>query len=343
MATAAREAEVYDGTELQEQGHALSVISKAEIDQQIATAHAYPRSIERFRTKAFSMLTLNQETAIECFYVLPRGGKKIQGPSVRLAEIIAAAYGNLRAGGRVTDESRDFVTAQGVCHDLENNLAITFEVKRRIVDSHGARYNIDMIGTTGNAAVSISLRNAILRVVPKALWLPLYNKAIDIAKGDEKTLEFRRDACLAGFDKLKITRAQVFEFLGVAGVNDIGLDQLVELIGLGNAIKNGEVDPKEVFIKDIQEPRRTSEGKKERAEESEAPKAKAAKSEAKEPEVKAGVLDTQALSNIWQLGFKKGLSKVDMNDLAKSKFSVAKVQELNPEQAQELIKHMASL
>jgi hypothetical protein len=338
MTTAAPE--VYDGTELQEQGHALSVISKAEIDQQIATAHAYPRSIERFRTKAFSMLTLNQETAIECFYVLPRAGKKIQGPSVRLAEIIAAAYGNLRAGGRVTDESRDFVTAQGVCHDLENNLAITFEVKRRITGSDGKRYNIDMIGTTGNAAVSISLRNAILRVVPKALWLPLYNKALEIAKGDEKTLEFRREACLVAFEKLKITRKQVFEFLGVAGPNDIGLDQLVELIGLGNAIKNGEADPETLFVKDkdIQEPRRASEGKKADAD----AEPKAAKAEAKQAETKAGVLDAADLKRIWELGFKKSLGKVDVNGMAK-RFGVDKVQELTKAQAEELIKDIAAL
>lgn len=96
----------------------------------------------------------------------------------------------------------------------------------------------------------------------------------------------------------------------------------------------------------IEEPRRLSdksssnvEPARSAREDSETPSA----SQASPSASTATVLDSQALSNIWQLGFKKGLSKVDMNDLAKSKFSVAKVQELNPEQAQELIKHMASL
>jgi hypothetical protein len=340
MATPVRD--VYDGSELEEQGHALSVISKAEIDQQIATAHAYPRSIERFRTKGMSMLTLNQETAIECFYTLPRAGKKIQGPSVRLSEIIAASYGNLRAGGRVTDESRDFVTAQGVCHDLENNLAITFEVKRRIIDSNGKRYNIDMIGTTGNAAVSIALRNAILRVVPKALWLPLYNKALEIARGDEKTLEFRREACLIAFEKLKVSRKQVFEFLGVNGPNDIGLDQLLELIGLGNAIKNGESSIEEVSLKEseIGEPRRASETKK--AAEPEAPRAKA-KSEEPEKKPESSAVDSADLKRIWECGFAKGMAKVDINALAKKRFNVDKVQELKKNQAEELLREIAAL
>lgn len=94
-------------------------------------------------------------------------------------------------------------------------------------------------------------------------------------------------------------------------------------------------------LEEPREPRRISEGAKPAKAATQAPVESPAEQPAAEPT--SAVLDTQALSNIWQLGFKKGLSKVDMNDLAKSKFSVAKVQELNPEQAQELIKHMASL
>lgn len=55
------------------------------------------------------------------------------------------------------------MTAQGVFHDLERNVAITYEVRRRIVDKNGRRYKPDMIGVTANAACSIALRNAILR------------------------------------------------------------------------------------------------------------------------------------------------------------------------------------
>jgi len=230
----------YEVTNLENTGSALATITKAEIDVQISTAHAYPRSLTNFRNKSMTMLMMNQEVAAECFYVIPRGGKTIEGPSVRLAEIVAAAYGNLRSGARVVAEEADFVVAQGICHDLENNVAVTFEVKRRIVDRSGNRFNSDMIGVTGNAASSIAFRNTVFRVVPKVLWLPLYDQARRVAKGDEKTFEVRREAVLVAFEKIKVPRKKVFDYLGIAGIQDMNADHLVTLVGIGNAIKSGE-------------------------------------------------------------------------------------------------------
>jgi len=57
----------------------------------------------------------------------------------------------------------------------------------------------------------------------------------------------------------------------------------------------------------------------------------------------AALASTTVLNNIWQLGFKKGLGKVDMNDMAKRKFGVDKVAELTKAQAEELIKDIAAL
>lgn len=225
----------------------LSVMSKAEIDVQISTAHAYPRSLAQFHKRAMEMLTLNQETALECFYTLPRGGKKILGPSIRLAEIVACSYGNLRAAGRVANQDGEFIYGQGICHDLENNLAVQIEVSRRITNKEGNRYDSDMIGITGNAAISIAYRNAVLRVVPKALWRPLYEEALKIARGDITTLEARRKKMLEEFKKLKVSEKVICDWLEVKGAADIGLDHLVELRGIYTAIINNEVSIDQAF------------------------------------------------------------------------------------------------
>jgi hypothetical protein len=253
----------YEITELQNQGGALAQLARAEIDIQISTAHAYPRSLERFRTKAMTMLMMNQEIADECFYVLPRAGKTIEGPSVRLAEIVAASYGNMRSGARIVAEEAEFVIAQGVCHDLENNLAVTFEVKRRITDKNNERFNTDMIGVTGNAAASIAFRNTVFRVVPKVLWLPLYEQARRVAKGDEKTFSVKREGVLQAFEKIKVPRKKIFEYLGIAGLEDMNSDHLVTLIGIGNAIKSGETTVGEAFgeANDLKQAKRKSETK----------------------------------------------------------------------------------
>lgn len=225
----------------------VATLNKSEIDQQIATAHRFPRSLKRFRDEAMQMVTLDESIADECVYALPRDGKTIEGPSARFAEIIASAWGNSRAGARVIDDRGEFVTAQGVFHDLERNVAITYEVQRRITGKGGKRYSADMIGVTANAACSIALRNAILKGVPKAFWASMYEAARQVIMGDIKTLANRRAAAIASFQRFGVTEAQICAQLGVAGVEDISLDHLVTLRGMLTAIKEGDTTPEEAF------------------------------------------------------------------------------------------------
>jgi hypothetical protein len=234
--------------EAMDQG-ALAVISKAEIDMQIATAHRFPRSVSKFIEEATSLVSLNEEVADECVYALPRGDKNIEGPSARFAEIVVSSWGNCRAGARVIDEGAEFVTAQGVFHDLQKNVFIAYEVKRRIQDKQGRRFNLDMIGVTANAACSIALRNAILKGVPKAFWVGPYEKARATIMGDFKTLANRRAESLAAFQKFGIKPEQVFEKLQVRGEEDITLEHILVLRGMLTALKEGDTSPDDLFPK----------------------------------------------------------------------------------------------
>lgn len=251
----ARNNEVHDeleteGREVATTNEMVSLIAAAEIDQQIATAHKYPRSVATFRKEALQMVTLTEVIAQECIYALKRGDKVIQGPSARFAEIIFSAWGNSRAGARIVHEGPEFVTAQGVCQDLQRNTAITFEVQRRITDSKGKRYGADMIGVTANAASSIALRNSILKVIPKAFWSELYTAALKVGVGDVKTLANKRLEAIAAFQHYGVTEAQILAKLGRSGVQDISLDDLLILFGLLTAIKDNETTPEEAFSLD---------------------------------------------------------------------------------------------
>lgn len=231
----------------------LARLVESEINQQVATAKRYPRSLQRFSDEAMQMVTLDKATAQECMYALPRDGKSITGPSARFAEIVASAWGNNRAGARVVDVGGEFVTAQGVFHDLERNVAVTIEVQRRITDKNGRRYKEDMIGVTGNAAVSIALRNAVLKGIPKAFWAPMFESALTIIRGDAKTLADRRAQALDYAMKAHAVSAErVCNALGVEGINDIGLDELVTLKGMLQAIKDGDSTVDQLFPEDAQ-------------------------------------------------------------------------------------------
>lgn len=238
----------YDAAAGANQSLAVS-LARAEVDQQIATARAMPRSIDRAVKNIMTLSTLDEQSAEECVYALPRGGKPITGPSVRLAEIIASQWGNCRVGARVVhvDRFEKFIEAEGVFHDLETNTATTARVRRRISDKQGRLLSDDMIVVTGNAACAIAKRNAILGAVPKAVWRKAYDAVEGVVKGDVKTLTERRTAAFTAFAAWGVTPEQICAALNVGGVDDINLDHLATLTGMRSAIKSGEATVEEMF------------------------------------------------------------------------------------------------
>ena len=232
-------------TDYHETPQAFDLVTRAEIDVQIATAKRYPRSAERFVREACAMVSISPEIAEQCRYRLParRGGdgKAIEGASVRLAEIVAACWGNLRVVGRVVGDDGKAITAQGVAHDLERNLAYSIEVQRGVVTKHGMRYGDDMVRTTCLAAVAIATRNATLKVIPRAFVTVVEQHAAKIARGDEKTLPERLDRALKWFASKGAKEAQIFKLLGVVGRKDITLDHLAELQEYRTAITDGDL------------------------------------------------------------------------------------------------------
>ena len=219
---------------------ALEGLNRAEIDMQIATAKRWPRSITDFKRKALELATLNEETAAAMFYSLKRGSKRIEGPSVRLAEIAAYSWKNLRFGARVIAVEQKQVVAQGFAFDLENNTASSVEVRRRITNSEGQRYNEDMITMTANAACSIAFRNAIYKVIPQALLLDVYKLARETATGKSLTMEQRREKILADMAKIDAKPEQVYKLVDKKSKDDITIDDILFLKGLITSIQDGE-------------------------------------------------------------------------------------------------------
>jgi hypothetical protein len=228
---------------------ALATITKSELESQLDAAHRYPRSIAHFLKEAETMCTISEEVAGSCMYAVPRGegGKTITGPSVRLAEIVASAYGNLQIATRILDPTDTEAIAQGAAWDVEKNIRITIEVRRRIVDKHGRRYSGDMVNVTGAAAASIALRNAVFRVVPRAYVDTLYAKARAVAVGEAATLAARREKQLAWINRCGVTTDRVLAALGRKGVEDVTLEDMETLVGLASSIRSHQLAVDEAF------------------------------------------------------------------------------------------------
>ena len=225
----------------------LYLLTKAEIDTAIATAKAFPRSIKSFIDKATSIATLTPEIAASCTYSVPRQGKEMTGPSVRLAEIVCTSYGNINSGARIVADDGKTITAQGVCHDLETNNRVTIEVTKRVTTKEGVRFSDDMVTTTKNAACAIAFRNAVFKVIPAAVVTEIHKAAKECAKGSIATLPERRKKAVAYFKEKGVSEEKLCKKLGVKRIEDIDIEKISILIGMYTAIENQEETIVEMF------------------------------------------------------------------------------------------------
>jgi len=226
----------------------LAALNRSEIDVQVATAHQYPRNLSQVLNNIETLATLDEDTAASCFYMLRRQGKLIEGPSVRMAEIIASSWGNIRVQARIIANDGKMITAQGVCHDLESNYAVSAEVKRRITGKDGRTFSDDMQVVTGNAACAIAMRNALFKVVPMALVKKVITKAKKVSLGEATSLEESRKKMLDYFQKIGVDQQHIFDYLSVTKIDEIDTDMVVELRGLATAIKEGTTTAQETFF-----------------------------------------------------------------------------------------------
>lgn len=223
---------------------------KAQIDVQISTAKAYPRNVKRATDNAVAIVSMDAETAKTCTYSVPRKGKAITGPSTHLAMILAQVWGNIRVEAKVVEIGARQITSEAVCFDLENNLAVKAQVKRSIIGKEG-RYNDDMITVTGNAANSIARRNAILAVIPRPIVDKVYNAAKQAITGDisdESKLIAKRKQVFDGLmQTYSLTEKEVLSAIGKAAITHVTADEIVVLIGIAQAIKDGDTTVESAF------------------------------------------------------------------------------------------------
>jgi len=232
---------------------ALESIERAAIDIQIATAHQYPRVLSSFKTRAIEFATFDEETAEACIYRRPVGedeqGKQTmaEGLSIRMAEIVACCYGNLRVGAIIIEQTPTFVKCRGMAHDLESNLATTTDIIESTVKKSGKPYSDRMRVVVAKAALSKARRDAIFQVVPRGLCKPIESAVRKVLFGEGMTLNKRREGAIKWVSKLGVEINRVWKALDISSVEELGVIQLEQLIGIKTAIQDGEITIDEAF------------------------------------------------------------------------------------------------
>ncbi len=104
----------------------------AEVQAALTIAAARPRDMEVVFEKVMDACK-RPSLAERAIYEYARGGTDISGPSIRLAEALAQAYGNLTFGIRELEQKNGVSTVEAFAWDLETNTkqVKTFQVTHR--------------------------------------------------------------------------------------------------------------------------------------------------------------------------------------------------------------------
>jgi hypothetical protein len=224
---------------------------RASIDIQVSTAKKYPRNLKRVRDNSIAIACMSKETAESCRYAKPVGGKNVTGPSVHLARIVCQQYGNIRVQQRIKQITDKTIVAEAVAFDMETNYAVCVEARRSILGKNGKRYTESVIETNAMAILAIAERNAILKVIPKAVVDVVYDEAFRCANGDlsdSAKLVIARDKA---FEFLKTeynaTEEEVITCLGLNTKEAIKAEHIADLRGYVQALKDKDITADELF------------------------------------------------------------------------------------------------
>jgi len=238
---------------------------RASIDIQVATAKRYPRDLRRVLDNSIVIACLDKDTAACCRYAKPVGGRNVTGPSVHLARIICQQYGNIRVQQRVKQISDKSIVAEAVAFDMETNYAVCVEARRSIIDKTGRRYTDSVIETNAMAILAIAERNAILKVLPKAIVDKVYKEAFAFAFGDltdgTKLLKERERIFKVFKNDYGMTEAEVITCIGLKAKEAVKAEHIADLNGFLQALKDKEVTVDELKGKNSA-PKMTADEKK---------------------------------------------------------------------------------
>lgn len=230
---------------------AIEQMSRAEIDIQIATAKRYPRDLVAVRRRIEELATTDQETAEKCFYRLERSGKDgkkiIEGESVRLAEICLHAWGNLRVQSQIIGEDERCITARGMVHDLENNVAVSKETRVRCTTKSGARYSDDMMVMAANNASARAIRDAVFKAIPKAFIKQITRTIHECAMGKVSQIEVSFQRCVEQFAAMGVDRNQILAKVERKAASAITREDLLRLKQILTALHDGDAHVEDEF------------------------------------------------------------------------------------------------
>ena len=233
-------------------GNSLATRQAQEVQAAMVIAKKFPRdefeAYERIR-KACQRKNLAESAT----YMYPRGGTKVTGPSIRLAEALAQSWGNIDYGIIELEQNDKYSSVMAYAWDLETNTRqskiftvphIRYSAKKGNEKLTDPRDIYEMVANQGARRV----RACILGVIPG----DVVDSAVDMCgetleKNLDGPIEDTTKKTLTTFkDKFGITKEMIEEYLGYSAESFTAQD-IVKLRGVYSSLKDGMAKREDFF------------------------------------------------------------------------------------------------
>lgn len=242
---------------VEQRGHVNAGTVEIEQSRAIAEAQGKLLIAKRFprdQARAFEQIMQScsrRGMAETAMYAYPRGGQTISGPSIRLAEELARAWGNMDFGIRELSQRPGESEMEAYCWDVETNVISSqkFTVKHERHTKNGVTRLTDprdIYELTANQA-GRRLRARILAVIPPDLVDAAVERCRQTLAGDtSEPLQDKVRKMLQAFAPFGVTKEHIEGRIGKK-LDMILVDEIVELQSIYRSIKDGVYKPSDYF------------------------------------------------------------------------------------------------
>lgn len=223
-----------------------------EVQMAMLVAKRFPRD-EMASIQRITAACKRRGLAEVAQYVYPRGGTKVTGPSIRLAEAIAQSWGNIDYGVIELDNTLGESHLLAYAWDLETNTRATkaFSVKHRR-KANGTTHELtddrDIYEATANFGAR-RVRACILEVIPGDVVEDAVKECQKTLRDNKTPLDVRVKAILDLFDKDHgVSKEQIETYLGCP-IRSITEEEVIRLKGVFQSLSDGMSKPVDFFGK----------------------------------------------------------------------------------------------
>lgn len=226
-----------------------------EVKGAIFLAKQFPRNVYQAEQRILDNCK-RPALAEVAVYQYPRGGTKVTGPSIRLAEVLAQNWGNLSFGVKELEQKNGESIAMAYAWDLETNTRQekVFTVKHSMKTKKGMKVLDDprdiyeLVANNGSRRV----RACILGIIPGDIVEKAVKACEETLAGNSQggPLKDRIGKALKGFkDNYRVTQEMIEDRFGY-NANSFTEYDYVELVKIATSLRDGMSKADEWFDKD---------------------------------------------------------------------------------------------